>query len=343
MTTLQTNRITILCLILTSLLLGGAFPFGAVRAESDDTGAPIFLPFLVQQEPQPHGAPTDWLGYTNHRRSIGGLPPITETASWSQGCSQHSTYMVKNDIIAHSEDPNRPYYTAEGNAAAGNSNLMVSTNVNTSELAAIDMWLTGPFHGLGILDPRLQSTGFGFYREADGNLEMGACFDVYRGAASTPSASQFPVRWPGAGSEMPYLSYNGGEAPDPLASCSGYSAPSGPPVYLLLGTGALNVNVSASSFSRGAQALQHCVLTENSYTHPNGSYQDLGRWALGYRDAVVVMPRQPLLANSTYTVSITANGQNYTWSFSTSSGLLQHASMDNAAPLVIPLEPASNE
>lgn len=328
---------------MTVLILGTTLPPGAARAETDDTSPAIYLPFMLQQEPQPHGAPTDWLGYTNHRRSLGGLAPVTENASWSQGCDLHSTYMVKNNIIAHSEDPNHPYYTPEGDAAAGNSNLMVSTYVNTSELAAIDMWLTGPFHGLGVLDPRLQSTGFGFYREADGSFEMGACFDIYRGASSTPPAAQFPIRWPGEGSVMPYLSYNGGEAPDPLASCSGYSAPSGPPIYLMLGTGSINVNVSASSFSRGGQSLEHCVLTENSYTNPNGTYQDLGRWALGYRDAVVIMPRQPLLANSTYSVSVTASGQTYRWSFSTSSGLLQHASLEGAAPLVIPLEPGVRE
>ena len=329
--------------ILAALLLAAALPGGTVWADSDDVSLPIYLPMLVQQNSPPHGAPTGWLGYVNQRRSLGNLLPITEDASWSTGCTLHSTYMVKNDIIAHSEDPGHPYFTSEGNTAAGSSNLMVSTSVDTSELAAIDMWLTGPFHGLGILDARLQSTGFGYYRESDGSLQMGACFDVYRGAADLPSGTNFPIYWPGPGSEMPYLAYTGGEAPDPLSSCSGYSPPSGAPIYLMLGTGEASVNVSASSFSLGGQALQHCVLTENSYTNPDRAHADLGRWALGYRDAVVIMPRQPLLSNSTYAVSITANGQTYSWSFHTGSGLLQHAEQEQPVPMVIPIEAGVNK
>ncbi|MBW1713559.1 MAG: hypothetical protein JRJ59_10465, partial [Deltaproteobacteria bacterium] len=46
--------------------------------------------------------------------------------------------------------------------------------------------------------------------------------------------------------------------------------------------------------------------------------QYLGRVVLDMRDAAVLIPRDPLIPGATYTVSITANGQPYTWSFTVS-------------------------
>jgi hypothetical protein len=115
---------------------------------------------------------------------------------------------------------------------------------------------------------------------------------------------------------MPFLEYNGSEFPDPLSSCPGYTAPSGPPIYLLLGNGNLTPSVSAHSLTTAGQPLEHCIFDENTY---DGVYTDLARSVLNARDAVVVIPRQPLTPGARYTVSITANGQTYRWSFTATS------------------------
>jgi hypothetical protein len=225
--------------------------------------------------------------------------------------------MVKNDYIGHDEDPANPWYSAEGDAAAGNSNVMVSSSTAYTDEQALDMWLTGPFHGVGVLDPQLISTGFGSYREADGGWQMGAALDVLRGLGALPPTVTFPIQWPGNGAVMPYRSYNGGEYPNPIQGC-GYTAPSGAPIYLMIGSGSLTPTVSAHALLQGSTPLEHCVYTEATFTLPGDpSGQSLGRSVLNSRDAVILIPRYPLAAGAVYTVSITANGVNYSWSFTT--------------------------
>ncbi len=281
---------------------------------------PVVLNNYAIQSPTatPIPVPSGWLGYFNDLRARGGLPALSENATWSSGCTLHARYMVKTDTITHAEDPASPWYTAEGDAAAGNSNLMVSSDVNASDESAFDLWMTGPFHGIGLIDPNLSATGFGSYREATGTWRMGACVDVWSGWTGVPDTVTFPILWPGDGETMPYTSFDGSEMPDPLSSC-GYTAPSGPPVYLLLGPGWSTVpNVTASSFKQGNTELPHCVFDETSYTNPDSDLQDLGRSILDARDAVVLMPQAPLTPGAGYTVSITVSGQTYTWSFTVS-------------------------
>lgn len=292
----------------------------SVRAEETDLGNLIYLPLMVQPDnnfdidPNAH-----WLDYLNAMRRLGSLPPLVENPSWSEGCELHSQYMVKTDTMQHSEDPSVIWYTSQGDMAARNSNLMMSSYAGRLDSYALDLWLTGPFHGAGLLDPELTMTGFGSYREQTGQYHMSACVDVLRGNDDPPANLTFPIAWPGPGTTMPLLSYNGSEFPNPLTSCAGYSAPSGPPIYLFLGNGSVTPQVTAHSFRQGNQFLDHCLFDETSYANPNRSIQDLGRWALGSRDAVVLMPRQPLSPGATYTVSITTNGRTHTWNFTANS------------------------
>ncbi len=76
--------------------------------------------------------------------------------------------------------------------------------------------------------------------------------------------------------------------------------------------------VSASSFTGNGQSLEHCVFDETSYHNGDMVQQNLGRTILNARDAVILIPRLPLAPGSTYTASITANGQVYSWTFSIS-------------------------
>jgi hypothetical protein len=47
----------------------------------------------------------------------------------------------------------------------------------------------------------------------------------------------------------------------------------------------------------------------------------LGRNILNARDAVVLIPRDPLTPGTRYTVSITVNGQTHAWSFTVSDSV----------------------
>jgi hypothetical protein len=100
-------------------------------------------------------------------------------------------------------------------------------------------------------------------------------------------------------------------------------AQTGLPIILQLGAG--NVipypglsPVTAFSFKQGAATLESCEFDENNYQNPDSNSQNLGRAVLSTRDAIVIVPRNPLTPGATYTVSVTANSQVYTWSFTVS-------------------------
>ncbi len=200
---------------------------------------------------------------------------------------------------------------------------MVSVSATAPDSYAIDVWMQAPFHAVGMLDPRLTRVGYGSYREADGKWQMGAALDILRGWGSSVAGVSFPIRWPGDGSTTPLRAFQVGEYPDPLASC-GYSAPTGLPILLFLGTGSLTPNVSGHALWRDGVPVEHCVFDETTYRNPKDSTQEsLGRAILNSRDAVVLIPRDPLNPGSRYTVSLTVNGQTYTWSFSVASSSTQ--------------------
>lgn len=298
------------------------------RVRSQTTENPLYLPVVrVEAIPYPPAAtpipptPTPippsgnaWLDYFNMYRAMANLPAVGENTDWSNGDWLHARYTVKEDTLAHSEDPSSPWYTAEGNTAAGNSNVMASSSSTASDAYAIDLWMTGPFHAVGMLDPALATIGFGSYREADGGYQMGAALDVLRGLGSIPDGTQFPIIWPKDGATVGLRSHCC-EGPSPLTSCPGYSEPSGLPVIVQIGPGNLVPDVTAHSFSVGGTQLDHCVFDETNYLNPNSGNQSLGRSVLNSRDAIVLIPKEPLVNGSTYTASISANGITYTWSF----------------------------
>lgn len=255
-----------------------------------------------------------WLDWVNIHRWIARLPPVYENVEWSQGNVLHARYMVKNDYIGHSEDSGNAWYTAEGDAAARNSDLMVSSLTSATDQYAVDLWMTAPFHAVGIIDPELRTTGYGSYREADGGWQMGAGLDVLRGLGEIPSSVQYPIVWPSNGSTIHLTSYNS-EYPDPLTSCPGFTAPAGLPLIVQLGSGNVTPDVTDHSFFRGETPLEHCIFDETNFTHPDGSQQSLARSILNSRDAIILIPRTPLLSGAIYTASITTNGQVISWSF----------------------------
>jgi hypothetical protein len=240
----------------------------------------------------------------NTWRASTGLPLLTENSTWSTADYDHAVYMVKNDLVTHYETPGTPYYTTDGDNAARNSNIYVSSSTSTTDEQAIDWWMQAPFHAMGMMDPRLSQTGFGSYREVKSGWDLGAAVDVIRG--NSFSGGQYPVYFPGNGATEPLTSYGGGEFPDPLQACPGYSVPTGLPVFIQVGGNVSTVAGPVHSFTGNGVSLNHCVIDSTNSTV--GSY-------LVARGGVILIPQQPLQTGVKYVVALTVNGQPYTWSF----------------------------
>jgi hypothetical protein len=249
-----------------------------------------------------------WLARFNYWRDTAGLSHLTENSTWSSGDLLHSQYMIKNQLITHYETPGTPYYTLAGDTAARNSNIEVMSNIGFADDQAIDWWMGAPFHALGMMDPRLQATGFGAYRESGGLYQAGFSLDVLRGNPFTAGQYPAPVYWPGNGKTVPLRTYNGNEFPDPLQACPGYTAPTGLPVFVQLG-GNVATSDGPDTFTGNGVPLQHCVIDSNS--------PGVGS-SLTSRGAVIVVPLQALQPGVVYVVSLTVNGLPYTWSFQVS-------------------------
>jgi len=258
---------------------------------------------------------TSDLANINAMRSLSNLNPVTYNTSWDKGAGGHAKYMVKNNLLTHTESSSNPWYTAEGFSSGQSSLVLGSTSAGLSDTKAIEKWMSGPFHTLSIIDPRLTRVSYGVYREAVswGNMATGAVLDV-RGIDYFAAAT-YPVFYPANGKTTLMSTYYGGSVPDPLAPCAGFTAPSGAPIIVQFGSGSTPVNLTTSSFKQGTVDLPYCIYTETTYNNAISKDQANGRSILGMHDAVVIMPKNVLTAGQTYNVSMTVNGVTLNWLF----------------------------
>ena len=142
----------------------------------------------------------------------------------SAGAQLHSCYMLYNGIT-HDEVPGLTGYTPEGDAAGNSGNVAVSSAINTSARSHVELWMTGPFHAIGVLRPNLRSSGFG-------HCDLGRHTDVaFRrnarrasaGSSSAPRPSN-PILFPGNGTTT-NLDRFVVESPNPLTYCGWTGAP----------------------------------------------------------------------------------------------------------------------
>ncbi len=310
---------TAFLIIIASALLFGWFSQNATaqgtQIAEDVPSFRAYLPSIANTAlPTATPQPWNWLTAMNAYRAMSQLPPVTEVPVWSDGIVKHARYMVETDIATHSEEPGNPWYTPEGAVAARYCNLLATEDINRSDQFALDAWMVAPFHAVSMLDPRLQRSAFGSYRAAGPGFTMAAGLDVLRGRDALPPQTVFPVLWPGRDAVVPFRMF-WEETPSPFTSCPGYTAPSGLPIIVQLGTGDRTPRVTAHAFTRDGVALEHCVFDETTYTNPDAAMQRSGRSILDLRDAIVLIPRAPLDEWSKYSVSLTVDGQTYRWSF----------------------------
>jgi hypothetical protein len=265
-----------------------------------------------------------WLGKLNQYRQSVGLPPVIEAAALSGGDAKHARYLVENDAdmirtgsinaSIHDEDPTKPFFTTEGKTAGSLSDVdAVYTNPPEAPQPpwAIDNWITGPFHRLWLLNPALHQVGYGEY------CQKGICAAALnvRSGIDGDGETASPVMFPANGSTIHNGTFTAEESewPDPLATC-GYHTPTGMPITLQIG-GAAPASLEEYSLTRNGAAVAVCAFDASSYKSDDAVAAQRVKSQLSHFAAIVMVPKEPLVPGATYSVKITAAGQNFSWWF----------------------------
>lgn len=275
--------------LVASIVVGG-LPGGAVGAATDPT--PAYIP------------PTaDWLTTVNYYRAMAGLAPVTENPSLSVGSVAHSCYMLQNGI-SHDEDPSKPLYTVEGDKAGNNGNVAVSSGIDATARNHIELWMTGPFHAIGVLRPGLRSVGFGMCTNTTTELwRSGATLDVLRGLDYSVARPAEPVLFPGNGTTTSLNAFVT-EYPNPLTYC-GWTDTAGLPTIAMMPEPVVGPVTSTIVGPNGP--IETCSLWKQN---TDGAAASI----LGGDNAVVAMPRVHLVPG-TYDVTVTTATRTVRWSF----------------------------
>ncbi|MBK8333999.1 MAG: hypothetical protein IPL07_16930 [Acidimicrobiaceae bacterium] len=197
----------------------------------------------ADQNPPFIPAAADWLTTVNYYREMAGVAPVAEDTSMSPGAYNHSCYMLLNDI-AHDEVPGAPGYTAAGDTAGNNGNVAVSSATSVTQRSFVELWMTGPFHAIGMLRPNLQRVGYGQCENASTvRWHSGATLDVLRGLGQRRTLSA-PILFPGNGTVTNLTKFIA-ESPNPVQMCGWGTTGAGLPVIAMMPEG-FSANPTAS-------------------------------------------------------------------------------------------------
>jgi hypothetical protein len=288
-----TLRTCVRALLTTGLAAGIlAIPAASVAAEA----TPPFIP-----------ASASWLDTVNYYRAMAGVAPIAENATLSSGAYNHSCYMLQNGI-GHDEVPGYPGYTASGDDAGNNGNVAVSSVYGQTARSHVELWMTGPFHAIGVLRHNLARAGFGKCDSTSTSpWKSGATFTWGSGAnlgidwgRARPGT---PILFPGNGTTT-NLDRFVTESPNPLTYC-GWPSGGGLPLIAMMPEG---VSAATGAITGPSGPLQVCTL------HPGNLPAGLARDILASENAVVVMARDRLPAG-TYSATVTTQARTVSWSF----------------------------
>lgn len=255
-------------------------------------------------------ADADWLTTVNHYRAMSGLPAVKENSTWSKEASLHSCWMLYNGM-AHDEAAGTYGYTTGGDAAGNSSNIAMHTLYDYPTRQAVELWMTGPFHALGMLRPGWHTTGYGechFTNAPKGGA--GFTLDVIRGVDWAAKITT-PILYPGAEATVRTPAFIS-EHPDPRTAC-GWSTTRAVGLPLLALMPETPTSVSASLTGPNG-AVTVCPLTQNS---PN--LESLGQQLLASVNGVTVIPGAPLV-NGRYTATVRTAARTVSWSFNVNTG-----------------------
>lgn len=276
-------------------------------------------------------ADDDWLGIVNTYRAMSGLAPVSANADWSAQDEAHSCYMLQNGI-AHDEIPGKPGYTPGGDVAGNSGNVAVSSSVSASARNHIDLWMTGPFHTIGILRSNLASAGFGMCVDPNTpKWHSGATLDVLRGLDNSATRPSTPIVFPGSNATVALSSFIV-ESPSPLDMCGWTGTPAGLPLIAMMPSDVTSAN---SSLTGPNGPIQTCTL------HKNNVSDGTARAILDGDNAVIVMPRDPL-ADGNYTATVNSDGGTVTWSFTVNRNAPLSAQPTTPPPPPVDATPATD-
>ncbi len=242
----------------------------------------------------------DWLSTVNYYRAMAGEAPVTENSTLSVGAGHHSCYMLYNGI-SHDEVPGNPGYTVDGDAAGNAGNVAVSSAYGTTARSHIELWMTGPFHAIGVLRYNLRTVGFGKCDlTTTPTWHSGATLNVLSGLVTATRPST-PILFPGNGTTT-NLSQFITESPNPLTFCGISSA--GLPVIAMMPEAVSSVSATITGPNG---AVPTCTLY-------GGNTSGDAKAILAGDNAVTVLPKSQLTPG-TYTVTVTTQARTVRWSF----------------------------
>jgi hypothetical protein len=248
------------------------------------------------------------LDKVNAFRSGLGLPAVAGSAALDDAALAHAYFWFFNygqpavaDVKIHTEDPTLPGAFAGDPLArgqhfgyAGPRVAEVISHVYVAG-AAVDRWVDAVFHRLPLSDPETVSAGFG---EAEAGALSIQVLDLGQGAGGQHD----PVAYPGPDQTGVPFAFLGDEIPDPAP---GAHYPTGYPITLQVGGSSTLKVTTASLVGPDGHGLNGYELDST-----NSDLKD-NQWG--------VLPRDPLLPGSRYTVKVegTVDGRPFskTWSF----------------------------
>ena len=238
------------------------------------------------------------VSWINAMRTAHGIPPgIVENPAFSAACANHNTYALTNkstpqEQLAHSEDPAKPGYTPEGDAAARRS-VLYSDQRWTADNNPFEV---APLHLHQLLEPRLDAMG------ADDRQGYGCASTLWSLNRPDPPGN-VTYTYPANGAQRWSTDFVARELPFTPGEKVGIpqGTKTGPYLYVMFdGPGAF------PHWAPGSKALSA------SLTGPEGPVPltVVDNHTPGLQNYLSIgpelIPRAPLRANSTYTAAISA-------------------------------------
>lgn len=250
----------------------------------------------------------------NQYRANAGLKPVELDATLSEACLKHARYLVINEghkalegLGAHSEDLSLPGASEEGKDAGIKSNIGIGDYEPTD---GVDSWLATLYHRVPVLEPNLRKVGFACARgrrqawvtvmNITSGRDKGRPHAVFYPA---PDQTGVPLHFP-----------NGGETPNPIPEDTDGRA--GYPITAFFPGHEIPTKTTGMLTDAQGKEIACWFSSAEKVANPAfGPHQG---------NAVCLIPKDPLVPNSTYHVRLqgTLRGAawNKQWKFTTGDG-----------------------
>jgi hypothetical protein len=290
--------------------------------------------------PPPDAESRHALLYLNARRAAAGLPLFSHEPALGAAAAAHARYVARGpEFAGHAEQPGVPGFTGVGPPDRA---AYFGYYESTSEVisykrraeAAIEEWLSTPYHRLALIRPDNRLLGYGWASDertvavinCGPDWPLAGVFLPSGGdGAADPEDAPPPVdvpplvpvgvvRWPYPGQTGVPTSWPGLEEPDPLRLYPGVEGPVGYTVSLTFPGADGHLNLSSARLTDPSGAEVVCMVFSPAVDEH-------------LTDTVALIPYEPLPPRTTFTATFTGTvggGETFheSWSFTTGPGLI---------------------